>query len=183
LKIAVISDIHDNFNNLLLALDTMRERGVEQILCLGDIINPGVAKILVDCGIPTFTVWGNNDGDKVTITKFSLAPGSSLEVGDKTYASLEMGGKKIFITHYPDLVGPIAASGLYDVVFYGHDHLKRSGQFAKCLIVNPGEVSGIKTREATFAVYDTDSNQVEIITLGESVSVRTDYVEAYFSEK
>ena len=112
MKIAVLSDIHENFNNLLRALDMIRELGAEKILCLGDFMNPGIAKELARCGIPVFSIWGNNDGDQVTITKIALQEGSGLEIGDKTYAVIELDSRQIFMTHYPDLVKPAALSGI-----------------------------------------------------------------------
>ena len=181
MKIAVISDIHENFHNLLHALEIMRMRQVEQILCLGDLIHPGIAKVMVDCGIPTFSIWGNNDGDKVLIVKMSLSEGSSLEMSDKTYALLEFDGRNIFITHYPELVEPVARSGLYDAVFYGHDHLKYSGRAGECLVINPGELAAQKTKMATFVIYDTSTNQVEFVEIEKPVTLRSEYVDDYFS--
>jgi putative phosphoesterase len=181
MKVAVISDIHENFNNLLRALEIMRQRGVEKILCLGDFIHPGIVKVLVDCDIPVFSIWGNNDGDKVTIVKMSLSDGSSLELGDKTYASLEIDGRKIFLTHYPDLALPLARSGMYDIVFYGHDHLKSEDRAEKCPIVNPGELSANKTKTATFAIYDTVSNEYEFVEVDNVVTLTSDYVEDFFA--
>ena len=181
MKIAVISDIHENFHNLLKALEIIREKGVQKILCLGDFINPGVAKVLVDCGIPTYAIWGNNDGDKVLITKMSMAPGSSLELGDKTYAMLEVDGRSIFLTHYPDLVAPAAASGMYDVVFYGHDHLRREGQEGDCLVANPGELAAFKTKKATFLVYDTEENLIEFLDIKDAATLKTEFVEGVLS--
>ena len=183
MKIAVLSDIHENFNNLLRALDMIRELGAEKILCLGDFMNPGIAKELARCGIPVFSIWGNNDGDQVTITKIALQEGSGLEIGDKTYAVIELDSRQIFMTHYPDLVKPAALSGMFDVVFYGHDHLKSEAQIGDCLIINPGELSAHKTKSATFAMYDSDANRAEFHNVQKSVSTRTEFVDQYFAYK
>ena len=177
MKIAVISDIHENTHNLLLALEIMHSQEVEEILCLGDLMNPGIAKLLAGCGIPVFSIWGNNDGDKVAITKISLEGGSDLKMADKTYATLEIDGCSIFMTHYPDLVKPAVLSGLFDVVFYGHDHLKSEALIGDCLIVNPGEIGALQTKTATFAIHDTDANQAEFIEIENPASTRTDFVE------
>ena len=53
MKIAIISDIHENFHNLILALESMATHNIEQILCLGDLMNSGIAKILAAQDIPT----------------------------------------------------------------------------------------------------------------------------------
>lgn len=181
MKIAVISDIHENLNNMLRALDLIRDHRAEKILCLGDLINPGIAKELAHCGIPVFSIWGNNDGDKVTITKIALQPDSELEMSDKTYAAVEIDERHIFMTHYPDLVKPASLSGMYDVVFYGHDHDRSEAQIGECLIINPGELSAQKTRSATFVIYDTEKNKAEFITVEKFVSTRTEFVDQYFA--
>jgi uncharacterized protein len=75
MKIAVISDIHDNAHNLVLALEEIYKEEVEQIYFLGDFVGAGISKLLINSSIPVYAIWGNNDGDKVMITKFSLEEG------------------------------------------------------------------------------------------------------------
>ena len=58
MKIAIISDIHENFHNLILALQEMEKQGIQQIICLGDLMNSGIAKILATQTIPVFMIWG-----------------------------------------------------------------------------------------------------------------------------
>lgn len=173
MKIAIISDIHENFHNLILALKHIKKFHVKKIIMLGDLINPAIAKVLVASEIPVFAIWGNNDGDKVAITKASLSKGSNLEMGFDTYDFLELGGRKLFLTHYPLLARSMAKSGDFDAVFYGHDHKKNLDRVGNCIIVNPGELSAHKTGKATFAIYDTDSNTAEIIELRKTVSTKT----------
>lgn len=182
MKIAIISDIHENFHNLILALQEMKKQQVEQILCLGDLMNAGIAKILMAQDIPTYLIWGNNDGEKVEITLASKQPNSSLEVGVKTYESVKMGGRKIFISHYEDLAEPMAKSGEFDAVFFGHTHISSLERTNDCWVVNPGELAAMKTKKATFSIYDTSYNTVEIIELKNSVHLKTPLMEAYFKE-
>ena len=183
MKIAVISDIHENFHNLMKALEMMRENDVEYILCLGDLINPGIAQVLANCELPVFSIWGNNDGDKVMIVNLCHELDSNLKMGDKTYATLEIDGRKIFLTHYPELAKPMAESGNFDAVFYGHDHTKSQETIQDCIVINPGEISAHKTREATFVIYDTYTNQVDFLIVPDSITLRTSYVDDWFSKE
>jgi predicted phosphodiesterase len=82
MKLAIISDIHENFHNLTLFFKTIEKSNIyiHKILFLGDFINNGIAKILASSPIPVYAIWGNNDGDKVAITKTALSSGSNLEV-------------------------------------------------------------------------------------------------------
>jgi len=182
MKIAILSDIHENFHNLILALQEIERQEVEQIICLGDLMNAGIAKILSIQKVPVYMIWGNNDGEKVAITLVSKRPTSALTVSSNVYDFLELGGRKIFISHYHDLAYPMAKSGEYDAVFYGHTHIQKTDRMDNCWVVNPGEVSAGKTKKATFAIYDTIANQVEIITLENTVSLKTPVMEAYFQE-
>lgn len=165
MKIAIISDIHENYHNLQKALEKIKDTGAEQIICLGDLINPGFAKLFAKSDIPVFSLWGNNDGEKVLITKVSLGEGSNLTMSDKTYDFLEIGERKLFLTHFEDLAKSMAKSGDYDAVFYGHNHEKSKEKINDCLVLNPGELSTHKTGIASFAIYNTETNDADIIEI------------------
>ncbi|MCB9809196.1 metallophosphoesterase [Candidatus Nomurabacteria bacterium] len=173
MKIAIISDIHENFHNLVLFLKQAKKYDAEKIIFLGDFINNGIAKTLASSDIPVIAIWGNNDGDKVAITKTSLSEQSNMTIGFDTYDFLEIDDRKIFITHYPLLAKPMAKSGEFDAVFYGHDHKKNLDKINDCIIVNPGEISAHKTGTASFAIYDTKANNAEIIDIEGIVSTKT----------
>ncbi len=182
MKIAVISDIHENAHNLVLFLGELPKHEIVQIVFLGDFINQGIARILAHQEIPVTAVWGNNDGERVGITKLSLSAGSSLTVGFDTFDFVEFDGRKIFLTHYPTLARPMAKSGEFDAVFYGHDHQRNIDQIGNCLVVNPGEISTHKTGKACFAVYDTATNSAQLFVLKNSLSLKTDLVDNYRKE-
>ncbi len=182
MKIAIISDIHENFHNLILALQEMEKQQVDQILCLGDLINPGIGKILATQSIPVFLIWGNNDGDRVEITLASKREGSQLSVSPRTFDFITLDGRNFFLTHYDDLAKPMAKSGLYDAVFFGHNHDLSHEKIGNCWVLNPGELAASKTKTATFMIYDTQQNNFEIITLEGSVTLKTPLMEAYFKE-
>ena len=180
MKIGIISDIHENFHNLILALEKMNALGVKQIICLGDLMNDGVAKLLATSGTPVFMVWGNNDGDKVAITKTAFRAGSKLTVSDNTYDFPEFEGRKLFLTHHDNLALPMASTGIYDAVFYGHTHHANVEKVKDTIVVNPGEISAQKTGYATLAIYDTNSNEAGIINLENSVSLKTELTDEFF---
>jgi predicted phosphodiesterase len=75
------------------------------------------------------------------------------------------------------LAKPMAKSGDFDVVFCGHNHTFHREKVNECLIVNPGEISAHKSGKATFAIYDTSTNEAEIIELQGIISVSTPEVE------
>ena len=182
MKIAIISDIHENFHNLILALDKIKEAKVEQIICLGDLMNVGIAKVLSIQPIPTYLIWGNNDGEKIELMKVSHRNNSNLSVSVNTYDFLSFDNRNIFISHYDDLAIPMAQSKQYDAIFFGHNHIKSMETIDQCLIVNPGEIAAQKTGIASFAIYDTTDNSAEIIELENTISLKSELVTNYLKE-
>jgi len=182
LKVGIISDIHENFHNLVRALEFMEKQGVEQILCLGDLMNAGVAKILAAHSVPTYLIWGNNDGEKVDIVKAAYRENSKLTVSLNTYDFLEIDSRKIFITHYNDLAMPMAESGRYDAVFYGHDHKKSFEYVGRSYVVNPGEIAAQKSGVASLAIYDTKTHHVDLHELEDTISLKSDFIDQWFRD-
>ncbi|MBT7902626.1 YfcE family phosphodiesterase [Candidatus Woesearchaeota archaeon] len=182
MKIAIISDVHENIHNLVLALKKIEELSAEQIIFLGDLINPGIAKHISKLNIPTFAIFGNNDGDISGLMEVSLQKGSNLKFGFTNYDIVKFDNRKIFLTHFPMLAKPMAKSKEFDAVFYGHNHEKHQEMIGDCLVLNPGELSAHKTKTASIALYDTKTNTAEIIILEGSISTKTDEAEKYFKQ-
>ncbi len=180
--LAIISDIHENFHNLIKTLEDINTRNVEYIICLGDLMNAGIAKVLAMQDIPCFMVWGNNDGEKVDIMQAACRENSQLSVSLNTYDFLELGGKKIFISHYNDLAEPMAKSGLYDAVFYGHNHLMKKEIINNVHVVNPGELAAQKTGICSYAIYNTQENSVELIEIDDIITLKSEVFSQYLRD-
>ena len=58
--------------------------------------------------------------------------------------------------HYPELAIPIAKSGVYDIVVYGHTH-QIDVQKEMSLLLNPGETGGWMTGKSTVAIVDLET--------------------------
>lgn len=179
MKIAVLSDIHENFHNLIVTLEECKKLGVEQILFLWDFMNNGIAKIMAASLIPIFAIRWNNDGDKVAITKTALAPDSNLKIWFETFDVFEVDNKRLFLTHYPMLAKPMAKSWDFAAVFYGHDHKHNIDKIDDCLIVNPWEVSAHKFGKCSFALYDTTKNTAEIVFLENILSLHSEKMDTH----
>ena len=114
-------------------------------------------------GIKTHIVFAYQDMNFITTAKAYEGTYENLVFyGD--FGKLELAGKKIFFLHHNGLAREIAENGNYDVVFYGHNHLKKIETVGKTLFVNPGELMG-KKANPSIAVYDTETNTAEIVEL------------------
>jgi len=161
MKIGVLSDSHDNVPKVEAAVALFTEAGVELAIHAGDFVSPFAVAPLAHLDRRVVAVFGNNDGERVVLAKKFETLG---EVHPNV-AEVEVGGRKIAVTHYPEIAEPLARAGDHDLVVYGHTHeidLRRE----KSLLLNPGEAGGWLTGRCTVAVVELESLEVEIRDLG-----------------
>jgi putative phosphoesterase len=212
MKIAVISDIHDNVWKLEVALKKIRALEPHALICCGDLCSPFIVDLLIhkERGFtgPIHIVFGNNDGDRSIITKKAAASSGHAQVYGEfaefllvesetklveraalkkehnnvdVFFDRSIQGKRIALNHYDYLARPIAASGKYSIVFYGHNHCHRHEQSDQTDVINPGAIMGyngpdLKDIPSTFVIYDTAGDKTlrwyEIVTSVEDCLVQ-----------
>jgi len=157
MKVAMISDIHDNVWNLAAALEKLKDCKV--LICCGDLCSPFIVDLMAH-GFPNkiHIVFGNNDGDQYRITNNASRYSGRVAIHGE-FAELRLGGKRIGVNHYPQIARAIAESGEYDVVCYGHDHNFKVEQLRNTLMINPGALMGYdgvnkKDGPSTMVIYD-----------------------------
>lgn len=165
MKIAIISDIHDHIGNLDKALRLIHQHRCGYLLALGDYCAPFTVMRLTEVNLPTSAVFGNNDGDQAGII---LSSSNKIDFSplNQEFKEVKLAGGKIAFCHYPKLAYLIAKSGDYDVVFYGHTHIKDLQDINNTILCNPGAICGIvagKVAKASFAIFETDNKQLEFI--------------------
>ncbi len=167
MKFAIISDIHDNLSNLDKALAHCQQQQVQQVVFCGDFCSPFVVHNMGTSGFTFHCIFGNNDGDKFLITT-NVAHYKNIKlygeyIGEENNP-LTIEGIKIAATHYPFYAKPLAKTGWYDCVFFGHNHIASKQKFGACLMLNPGSIAGIN-QPASFAIYDCVAKQSTFIEL------------------
>ena len=170
MNIAIISDIHDNIWNLRKVLQHVKD--TEALICCGDLCSPFVVGILArGYAGPIHIVFGNNDGDLYRITE-QAAKFDHVHLHGE-FAELQLGGRKIAVTHFPEIARGLVYHFAYDVVCYGHNHSFKIGQSADALLLNPGCVMGYNPVSdedvpASFILYDSEANLAEGYQLTEA---------------
>lgn len=164
MRVAVVSDIHDNIWNLETALNDINERGAEALVFVGDFCAPfTLAQIGESFDGEVHAVFGNNDGDQFLLSQVA---GNFEHVHLHGHlAELELGGKNIALNHYPDIARRLAESGAYDAVFSGHNHERQHETVGATLWANPGEVMG-RFDSPSYGLYDTETDSFEHIEIG-----------------
>ena len=185
MKILVLSDIHDHIRNLRSTLADHND--LDAMIFLGDLCSPFTLGLMLDSfqKKPIHLVLGNNDGDAFRITakahqtQFDVhIHGEFAELveyngklvkrvdfenlfGD--YEKRDVGGLRIAMHHFDNIAEILARSSVYDIVFYGHNHIYNIERKENTILANPGTVMGYdpsKKRDipATYIVLDTITN-------------------------
>lgn len=162
MKIAIMSDSHEHWDNLRKAITIANQQSCDMLLFAGDLMAPGngLSALKTFTG-PVHMVFGNNDGDKYKLTKNSQWTNITIH-GDIYEDTLD--GLKFVMNHYPNIVGWAAKSGDFDVCIYGHDHNYHYSVIGNTQLINPGCIIG-DAEAAGFVIYDTQTKKVEHIIL------------------
>ena len=146
MKIAIVSDTHNNMANFKKAIKWANKEKIKLILHCGDI-----------CSQKTI-----NEAIKLFKGEIKFAKGNGdheLDLPEKV--ELEFNRRKIAFCHFPDIAKKLAQSGKFDLVFYGHSHRPWDEKIGNTHMINPGELAG-QFYKPTFAVYDTTSGSLEL---------------------
>lgn len=147
MKICIVSDSHDRANPLLAAIAEAQAAGAQAVIHCGDLIGVNTLRASLKLGIPIHAVHGNNIGDVAAMHRMMEKTGGLLNYHGQE-AMLELGGRKIFVTHMPHHGQAFACTGDYDLVCHGHSHTPHIGtqiniKGGYSWLVNPGSVAGI----------------------------------------
>lgn len=163
MKILILSDIHDRVETLGKALEQGKKENCSGIIFCGDSSTPETFSILINTRLPLYAVLGNmefNQGKTIELVKKQ-----SHVFFDEEILKITLDGKKIAITHYPDVAEELAEEEIYDAVFHGHSHNPRNEVINNVLIGNPGEIAGYVTGHKSFGIYETKNNSFRILYL------------------
>jgi len=164
-KIAILSDIHDNIWKLDKVLNKLKGKNIKAIIFCGDFCAPFTFRKLAESGIPIYAVFGNVDGAQQEITEQADKKYKNVKLG-KYLIEIELDGKKIAFCHNDKFAESLVSTEKYDAVFHGHTHEARVKKIGKTLLANPGEIHGFKG-ECSFGIYDTETNEIKIIKIGD----------------
>lgn len=180
MKIAIISDSHDNVPNINKALGFINRENIRILIHCGDIAAPSMLSDVIE---PNFKgkihmVFGNV-GDPDLLQEIAKKYKRVKIHGQR--GEIDIDGKKIAFCHFPDEAKELAKTGVFDIVFYGHTHkpwmetIKQYSNITKeqknINLVNPGTLAGLFNK-ATFAIYDTTNDKLELKILEQMVDNR-----------
>ena len=160
MKIAIISDSHDNIPNTEKFLAWANNNSISIIIHCGDLAAPAMIKKVIAPAFsgPIHLVHGNVS-DRELLKKVCAEFDNVTLHGDEGFLELE--NLKIVFCHFPERAKELAASSKYDLVFYGHTHKPWIENVGQVILANPGTLGGMFSK-ATFAVLDTATKNLEL---------------------
>jgi hypothetical protein len=157
MKVGIISDTHNNFENTKWALRTLSERRITRLFHCGDITAP----IMMDLFEPfdAHFVLGNMDRERAALR--AQAGGQAIPFSFTT----ELAGKNIAIVHghFSEELNALINGGEYDYIFHGHTHMRRDERIGPSRVINPGALGGSKKQSRSFCIVDLQKDEVTFI--------------------
>jgi uncharacterized protein len=121
MKIGIISDTHDDIENVQKAIEIFNAEEVDYVIHVGDYIFPGIVLEFKELNAKLIGVLGNNDGERIHLLKNFLDIGGELkgEIGE-----IELDGLSFGIYHGTDneVKERLVSSRKYDIIISGHTH-------------------------------------------------------------
>ena len=157
MKVAIISDIHDNHVNLNKCLAWCENNNIEELICCGDVTNiDTIDKMAKDFSGTIHLVKGN----------VCLFEEHELEKYDNLIYYGSIGRFKldkylVGLCHEPFLFNKVKKLGACDYIFYGHTHKPWIEEKNGIQLINPGALGGM-LEKATFTHWDTSKNKIEL---------------------
>jgi putative phosphoesterase len=157
MKVCIVSDSHDRADPLAAAVRGAAAEGASVVIHCGDIIGTQTLRAAMQLGLPMHVIHGNNLGDPVSLARWARESDGKLHYHGPD-ARLELGGRRIFVVHYPEYGYAMACTGDWDLVCCGHSHQAGVQQVktvkgSTTWLVNPGTVAGLAA-PATWVLGD-----------------------------
>ena len=165
MKVCILSDSHDRADALADAVRAATAEGAAAVIHCGDLIGTQTLRSVSSLGLPLHVIHGNNLGDPVSLGRFAHESGGLVQYHG-TDARIELGGRRIFVVHYPEYGYAMACTGDWDLVCCGHSHCAgiervRNVKNGLTRLLNPGTVAGLAA-PATWILGDLDAMRFDL---------------------
>lgn len=162
MRIGVVADTHDRVPAIADLLQRFSDKGVSMVMHAGDYCSPFSLAPFHQRGMALLGVFGRNDGDRETLAAYA-ARGMGTEIYESPH-SFDVAGKQILLVHDIAEVSPRSIEA-HHYVLHGSSHLQSEKKVGSTIVINPGEACGWIHGKCTAMILNTDSGEVENITL------------------
>ncbi len=155
MKIAIISDTHDNLENLKKFFSFSKKQKIEILIHCGDVCTGKTLGEIEKNFKKIFLSLGNADL-KEDLKKVAEKTKIFKEKGE-----IEIENLKIGFCHQFDLRKTNKDLEKFDFFFFGHTHWPFLKKLKNCILANPGNLAGLYYK-ATFAILETETKKLKL---------------------
>jgi len=156
--LAVMGDSHDHRENLRKAVRLAEEKGAKALFHTGDLVSPFMLEFFQGFEGRIYLAKGNNDGDPLAVSRTIPQQCPQIkEYGE--FIIVDFDEFRVALTHQGEHARAHAMAGDYDMVFFGHTHEYSRKMVGKTLLLNPGDVMGLK-EDPSFCLVESDTLEV-----------------------
>jgi putative phosphoesterase len=162
MKIAVLSDTHNNQEYTNRALEAIRAEGVSTIIHCGDISEAETVGLFN--GFSVSFALGNADRNYGELKRAaeSLVPSAAVA----PFFTLSYDGIDVAVCHgHTETLRRLISSGSYGYVFHGHSHRRKEERLDDTVVVNPGALGGLRAQTRSFCFVDFGVKRVGFVEL------------------
>lgn len=159
MNIAIISDTHDNIENLKKALKFIKENKIKKIIHCGDVCESSTLEMLAkEFPGKIYLTFGNAEFDKEKM-KEKAKNLSNIKVFEER-GEIKIKDLRIEFSHFLENTKK-CPDWKADFIFYGHTHRPWFQKQKNHIFANPGNLSGLYYKP-TFAILDTKTKKIEL---------------------
>lgn len=159
MKIALLSDSHNNWNALREAVNSHAAHDCGVALFAGDLTRPKGVDVLAESPIPVHQITGNMDRQIDAIWSRARDTDNVIFHGDE--CDIARDGVRIYMQHHPEPVETKAQNDTYDLCVHGHLHeFRHETSDSGVQLINPGALTR-RSSQPEWAVVDTKTQEVD----------------------
>jgi len=162
MKIAILSDSHENIKNLEKILSFCKKKKIQKIIHCGDVTTAETLKFIRSSFKgKIFLSLGNADLKEEILSLKENSEGVSIF---ENFGEIEINNLKIGFCHSPNDLNELTQKKEYDFFFFGHTHKPSLKKNKKCYLVNPGNSANLYF-QPTFAILSTKSKKLNLVLI------------------
>ncbi|MBN2556319.1 MAG: YfcE family phosphodiesterase [Anaerolineales bacterium] len=161
--LGLLSDTHDNLNNLLKAIEIFKAERAETLIHCGDITAPETIAMLG--GFTLRCAFGNMDFQQDALGQAIRRLGQNNRAG--LVLELDFNGMAVAVAHghQREVLSNLIHSGRYAYVFHGHTHRRRDERIGGTRVINPGALSGARSGGLSIACLNLAEDDLRFFEL------------------
>jgi len=163
MKIGILSDTHNELENVNKAASVYDSLGIDTVIHCGDLTTPRILMPLKSSRV--YLAFGNTDIDRELIAITLRQYGEKNQA--ESFLDFVLFQRRIFVIHGDDSyrLNKAIKSGDYDYIFTGHTHRRRDERLGKTRIINPGALGGTFYEQRSFSYLDLETDQLSYFYL------------------